>query len=596
MEPIPFKTAEQCIHHRFDEIAKLLPDHPAVSDENRSLSFLELQQESDKLAQWILHLNNSDGGNIALLFENNIYQITAILGILKAGASYVALDTSFPDDRNKIIMEDADCSILISSERHKETAMSIAGDATLLWADNLAVELPGETIPKEVLPSDNAITLYTSGSSGKPKGVLQSHRNMLHFIKRMTEQHAMRPDDKVAYYLSVGFSAHALPLLGALLNGCELKNYNFKTGNFHTFSQWLRDSRISFIMMIPSFLRHFLAVQEKKNKYPDIRLLYLGGETLYRSDVEKARKVFASKSTMVNIYASTEAYIMRSFTMHDNTTIKGNIVPIGYPVQDMKITLVDENNHTPSGNALGEIILESEYLTEGYHNRPELQEKDFETMADGKTRIFKTSDIAYYLDKDCMVHAGRKDTVVKLRGYRIDFGEIINILLMGDNIKEATCALKTNPQEVDHIVAYVVPVEGTQADIEFLQSLLSRLLPEYMVPSHLISLNEIPKSNVGKIDQRALPEPDWQESSGVKQEAPTNETEATITEIFIKTLKLYSIGVNENFLKTGADSLGLFVAFSEIEKKFGIKLDIKSIMIHPCIKSIADYVEKNRQS
>lgn len=595
MEPIPFKTAEQCIHHRFDDIAKLFPDRPAVSDKNHSLTYAELQKESNKLAYQIQQLLGKGKGNIALLIENNVYQIIAILGILKAGRSYVALDTTFPDDRNISILEDAECKILISTSGHKKVTENIGRNRFLLRADELSENQASEEAADEVSPTDNAITLYTSGSTGKPKGVLQSHRNMVHFIKRMSEEHAMLPGDKVAYFFSVGFSAHALPLLGALLNGCELKTYNFKSGNFYAYSQWLRNSKISFVMMIPSFMRHFLAVQEKSDRYPDIRLLYSGGETLYRSDVEKARKVFSPETIMINIYASTEAYIMRSFTMRYNTSIKSNIVPIGYPVQDMKINLVDKNGKSTEGNSIGEIILESEYLTEGYHNRPELQAQDFKIASDGKTRIFNTSDIAYKLEGDCMVHVGRRDSVIKLRGNRIDFGEIINILLSGNNIKEATCALKINPQGVDHIIAYIVAVEGTEPDMELMQALLVRMLPGYMIPTQIITLEELPKSNVGKIDVQALQEPEWGNDAAEEKELPSGETEIAIAEIFTKTLKIPSIGTNENLLKIGADSLSLFVAFSEIEKQFGIKLDIQNIMNTLNIRSIADHIESIRQ-
>ncbi len=208
--------------------------------------------------------------------------------------------------------------------------------------------------------------------------------------------------------------------------------------------------------------------------------------------------VFDKHCLMINIYASTEAYIMRSFTISHDTIIHSNIVPIGYPVDGMKIYLRDDQGQTPARGSLGEIILESEYLTEGYQNKAELQKKDFSTNPENPSlRLLNTADLGYMVDDDCMVHAGRKDTVIKLRGFRVDFGEIINILLSTENIKEATCALKTNPQGVEHIIAYVVSVDHSEADIEYLNAILVRMLPDYMIPTHILHLQALPKNSVG---------------------------------------------------------------------------------------------------
>ena len=591
VNPIPFDTIEQCIHDRFDDIANKFPDRLAVTDENLTLSYSELQRATNKLAHRIIGLFGSRPGNVACLIDNNVYQIIAILGILKAGGAYVALDTSFPEERNNFILEDAGCKMLICTESNKTEARNLSQSIVLEYADQWVDEIPAREPQTVVLPSDNAIILYTSGSTGKPKGVLQSHRNMVHFIKRMSEQFCILPSDKVAYYLSVGFSAHALPLLGGLLNACELKTYNLKSGNFFGFSKWLKDSQISFIMMIPSFLRHFLSVQDRKDRYPDLRLLLLGGETLYRSDVEKALEVFGRNTVMVNIYASTEAYIMRSFIIKHDTIITSNIIPIGYAVEGMELAILDDKGNPAQKNTVGEIILRSEYVTEGYWKRPELQKQDFTTDPVNKNiRIFKTSDIGYFLDDDCIIHIGRQDEVVKLRGYRVDFGEIMNILLESKDIREASCVLKKNPQGIDHIIAYVVPSGSDAPDIEHTRSMLSRMLPDYMLPSYIISIDGLPKNDIGKIDHAILPEPEWQTEDSIEKEAPANDTETTLLEIFEKVLKISPIGTNDNFLKIGANSLGLFVACAEVEKKFDIKLDIKAILETPNIKSLAAFI------
>ena len=532
-----------------------------------------------------------------MLIENNVFQVAAILGILKAGMSYVAIDADFPLERNRMILQDAECSLLLTNQQNELLAKEIAAGIPVRIIGSDIPDTPEDLMPAACDPGDNAITLYTSGSTGKPKGVLQSHRNMMHFIYRMTKRYPLNAEDKVAYFLSVAFSAHALPLLAALLNGCELKTFRLKDENFFGYSKWFRESGITFAMMIPSFLRHFLSVQTKKDKFPELHTLMLGGETLYRSDVVKAREVFGKKTQLVNIYASTEAYLMRSFPIHPDTVIKTNIVPIGYPVEDMDIEVVDENGEPVSGQNRGEIILKSPFISEGYWKRPELTQKDFSTLkGDQHLRIFKTSDSAYYLDGDCLVHVGRMDATVKLRGYRIDFGEIINILLQHENVIEAACAVMADPRGNEHLIAYYMPAEGKTVDEEILRASLVRMLPDYMIPAQLIPSNRLPKSNTGKLDTSALPEPSWEMPSEGNRKPPADELEGELVKIFEKVLKIAPIGTDDNFLKIGGNSLLLFVAFSEVEKKFNIKIDVRAAVDHPTIISLAGLIRKSREA
>jgi len=590
---IQFNTAEQCIHDRFDRIASIIPDNHAVSDKDNILTYHDLERLSNKMAHCIIGTLGNGNGNIALMFENNVLLAIGILGILKSGRSYVPLDTSFPIERKKFIIGDADCKMIICTAETSKYANSIADGIYVLAADKMPSGIPESTPQTASLPGSNAVTLYTSGSTGEPKGVLQSHQNLVHFVKRMTDQYPIYPQDKAICYLSPAFSAHALSFLGALLCGATLVMQDFRNGNFLGFSKWMKETEISFAMMIPSFLRHFLAVQEKQDRYPHLRILMLAGETLYRSDVEKAKKVFHPSIEMVNLYASTEGYMMRSFSIKKDTIIKTNIVPIGYPVDGMNLSLIGKDNKQPGPKESGEIILSSKFVSEGYWRRPSLQETNFSLDSnDNSIRIFKTSDIAYYLEDDCLVHTGRKDSVVKLRGYRIDFDEIINILLQNSEVMEAACTLKEDSSGTEHIIAYVVPSSSRGYDPEIVRAMLVRLLPDYMTPSYIIEISELPKNDSGKLDTKSLPDQEWIHGS-VHKEKPADEIESALVDIFEKVLKISPIGTNENFLKIGANSLGLFVAFSEVEKKFKIKIDVKTTIDNPNIQSLATLIHKH---
>lgn len=583
------------IHGRFEQMAGAHPNNIAVHHPERNLSYAELNKLSNQLAHKITEILGEGSSNVAFFMENCHYQVIAILAILKAGKAYLPLDTSFPADRNKKMLEDAGCELLITRESHAETCTEIINNRTIIYADDDFSNYPDTNPEINNDPGSLAILLYTSGSTGEPKGVMQSHRNMVQFIlERLNPLAPVTPEDKIAYYLSVGFSAHALPLLMGLLHGAQLVVFNIKKDKLKGFQDYIFDHGITYVMMIPSFLRHLTATVEKRKVLKSIKTLVLGGETLYRSDVEKARKILSPATTIINIYASTETYVARAFRMDYNTPIKGNIVPIGYAVEGMEIHITKEDGTDAELKQAGKIHIRSKFFTQGYWNNPELTSKDItRDENDPETFIFHTSDRGYFIDESCIVHAGRDDSIIKLRGFRIDMAEIENILLESESVKEAACTLKTNPQGVQHIIGYIVGAKE-DVDLQTIKTICTRSLPDYMVPSHLVQLEELRKNSSGKIDYKALPEPEWTEklSDDIKKRPPTSILEKELTEIIKSSLKFEDIAANEDFLKMGADSLSLFVFLNKVEKTYKVKLSVDAIMENTSIELLAKFIEK----
>jgi len=593
-QPIPITLPVPSIHERFQEIARLFPSSPALHFGERVLSYLMLDRLSGSLAANLLKRSGPGPGNVAVMMENCPEQVIAILAILKAGKAYLPLDTGFPAGRNRFMLKDAGCRFLITNARNFDLAKTLSDEISIILADgDIEENSDGHELP-DVSPDNHAIILYTSGSTGEPKGVIQTHANMVHFIKRLSDLASISPADRFAYYLSFGFSAHALPLLGALLNGCELKIFNVRQDNFYGFTEWFRREKITTTLMLPSFLRHFLASLQRKHNFPDLRVLFLGGETLYRSDVDKARQVFDRDTLLVNILASTEAYLSRAFIMKYEMPIGSNVVPVGYPVQDLDVMVLDESGNSCETNSPGEIYLKSRYLTPGYWKRPEQTEKDItKDENDTEILILRTYDKGYFLENDCLVHTGRIDSMIKLRGYRIDLAEVENTLMVNEEVKEALCKVEENRQGVSHILAYVVYSGKGDLDKDFLRAKAARILPDYMVPSYIVVLESLPKNASGKSDRSALPKPDWDTLEGKGDKVnPRNETEQKLQEIFEKALKIQPIGVTDNFLKLGSDSLRLFVAFNDVEREFSRKLNIDLILMNPSIESLAKYLRE----
>ncbi|MBU2649756.1 MAG: non-ribosomal peptide synthetase [Bacteroidetes bacterium] len=593
-ERLPFLEEDQTVHGRFSRMAAAFPDKEALRCGGSSLTYAELDERSDHLAVTILKNLPTGVHRVGMFLQPGFHQITAILGILKAGMCYVPLDIYFPSERNEFMFHDSGCSLLLTDHYNLAQARLLAGDKPILDMDNGDKEEKGKVDGENHSEQDYCQIIYTSGSTGQPKGVVHNHRSIVHFIDRFSEDIEVTPADRFAFYYSISFSAHTMPVLTALLNGCTLSLFDLKRENFNVFASWLDAEDITITLMIPSILRQFLATLKKDQVFKKIRILLVGGETLYRSDVEKARRHLRKQAMILNLYASTEAYYARGYKIYGQTVIKSNIVPIGYAVRGVEMLIQDEEGVRKDPNKTGEIAIKSPYIALGYWNQPEQTATDFHACPGEPGQIiFRTRDMAYKQSDGCIVHVGRSDSMIKLRGYRIDLGEIENVLLQDKLVKEAAVVVKENPFGTKHLVAYVVPAGKKSPDYNYLKLAVIRMLPQYMVPSYFVEMESLPKNDIGKTQRRDLPDPEWEKARvGGEMVAPRTALEEELREIFERILEVQPISINANIMDMGADSLRLFVAFDEIEKRFGTRLNIDRILENPTIEFIANTVEK----
>lgn len=590
--PHKITSPHQTIHARFDEMARHYPDRAALRFGESSRTYAQLKQDSDKLASRILSRSGAGEGRTGIYLEHGLQQPLAILGALRAGKTYVAMDPSFPAERNLLMLENSGCELILTNNMNLSQVKSFAGKVEIINMDEEQEGAFNGEMP-EVNPSQYAFITYTSGSTGIPKGVVHTHENMLHFIIRMYSINCTMPEDTWAYYYSLSFSAHAMSIFGALLNGASLAIFDLKKDNFTDFSKWLRQEKVSVSLMIPSVLRQFTATLGSGRRFPKLKRLLFGGETLYRSDVDKIREHLKDDAEIYNIYASSEAYLARAYRISSETVIKGNIVPIGYEIPEMEVFIETEDGKRADPYKTGEICLQSKYLAKCYWGQEELSGEDFRHLDDG-TIIFRSKDMGYKLSDGCVVHVGRSDSVIKLRGYRIDLGEIENTLMDLKQVREVAVVVKENPFGTKHLIGYFVLRENSDLDPHYLKVAILRNLPEYMVPSHFIHLGHLPKNDIGKVDHKLLPEPDWDAFTRKGEiELPVNGTEEELKEIFERILEVSPLGVTDNIMEAGADSLRLFVAFDEVEKRFGKKLSVDAIIEAPSIRDIARQIGDN---
>lgn len=592
-ERVPFTPDDHTVHDRFRKMAMLFPDQEALRFRDTSMTYAELDQKTDNLASCLVAKHPETNDRIGIYLQPGPGQILAILGILKAGKCYVPMDIYFPSERNQYMFNDAGCNVIITDRQNLSQARLLAGSAPILDIDEACRESGQKDI--QITGQDYCQIIYTSGSTGQPKGVVHDHRNIVHFIDRFSEDIGVNPADRLAFYFSLSFSAHTMPILTALLNGCSLSLFDLKKENFTTFAKWLEEENITITLMIPSILRQFNATLKKGQVFGKLRILLVGGETLYRSDVENIRQHLKKQAMVLNLYASTEAYYSRAYKIYSNTILKTNIVPIGYEIRDMEMIIQDEEGRRKDPNNIGEIAIRSPYVALGYWNKPEQTAHDFHSDPENSAnRVLKTKDMGYKQSDGCIVHVGRIDSMVKLRGYRIDLGEIENVLLMDKLVSEVAVVVKENPFGTKQIVAYYVSKGQRPPDPEYLKLAVIRMLPNYMVPSFFVEMDALPKNDIGKTIKKELPDPEWNKSlSNDDIVHPRTALEEELREILERILEVQPIGINSNILEAGADSLRLFVAFDEIEKRFGVRLNIDLIIDNPSIEFIAKYIEKN---
>ncbi len=588
---LPEINIESTIYERFQDVAIAYGDKIAVDYLNKSITYKEIKRKSDQLAYHLIHTLGKEAEQVAFFMETGIEQIISILGILKAGKTYVALDVNFPSERNIYMLEDSQSTALITNNLNASQAKAIVHDQILINIDQILEQNEIEEVKAECSPDTNMMIVYTSGSTGEPKGVVHTHRNILHFIKRFNKLIRISSDDNFSFYYSISFSAHAMQIMGSLLNGARLSLYNLQKENFSDFSSWLNKKEISVNLMIPTVLRQFMATLKKDEKINSLRVLLFGGETLYKSDVDKAWKHVRKSCDIYNIYASTEAYLCRAYKLRPNTIINSNIVPIGYSIEDFEIEIVGDDETRKDPNKIGEMQIKSEYIALRYWNKSELTSRDF--AQDGQARIFQSNDLAYKQSDGCIVHIGRSDSMVKLRGYRIDLGEIENLMIQNTEVKDAAVVVKENQHGTKHIVAYIIPRASKQPDTNYLRIAVLRMLPSYMVPSYFVILDALPKNEIGKTIKKDLPDPEWDKhANGRDIVDPKNTVQEELKEIFERILEVPLISITDNIMELGADSLRLFVAFDEIEKKYGKKLNIDAIVDNPTIEFIGGLIEE----
>ncbi|MGH9334021.1 MAG: non-ribosomal peptide synthetase, partial [Vicinamibacteria bacterium] len=594
---VPFETeVGSSIPQRFREVVRKRGGRIAIESGARSWTYEEIDRASDSLAAE-LGERLPAGARVGLLLPHDAPMVVALLAALKAGKAYVPLDPHFPRRRLEDILEDARPELLVTSARSLGLARELSRGGIPLVDIDAAGAREGTTSLEGPLPPDAlAYLLYTSGSTGRPKGVMQSHRNVLHHVRAYTRSLGIDGEDRLTLLSSFGFDAAVLDVFGALLNGATLIPFDIRERGFAPLGRFLDEKRITVYHSTPTVFRAFAESQKPGARFPRVRLVVLGGEEVVPSDGDLFERHFTEDSVLVNLFGATEATLSHLHPLYRRSGAAGS-VPLGFPVEGTEAWLLDREGRRTV--PFGEIGIRSPYLALGYWNRPEETRERFLAVPGSEERIYRTGDLGRLRSDGTLEFLGRKDFLVKIRGQRVETGEVESALAESGRVAKSLVVA----QEIEGepaLVAYVVPKSPPPAESD-LRSFLWKRLPDPMIPARFQFLASLPMTLTGKVDRMALlslaqgadpsaarPDP---ESEG---DVPRTPVEELVSEIWRHVLRAGSkrIPLHANFFDIGGHSLRLTQVASRLTEALGAEVPLRDLFEHPTIETLARRLER----
>jgi sugar O-acyltransferase (sialic acid O-acetyltransferase NeuD family) len=592
-------SISQGIHERIEEQVRLHPGNIALKTRDTALTYAEANGFANSMAMEILSASGKELAQAAILLPNSPQTIIALLASLKAHKSYVPLDPNFPKDRLRMMLEDAEPVVLLTDGPHMRLAEELAGKRARIINTSAIKRDAAAPNPRVACdPLDCAYILFTSGSTGRPKGIAFLHRNLLHHIMCVTNQLFFASSDRVTWLHSASFSASVVDIYCCLTNGGALYPWEAKTQGFIGMAHWLVEERVTAFLWIPSAFRQFLRTVPEDFVFRDVRIVVLASEPLTVREVELFRRHFPVGSHLVNQVGTSETYNYRLYPVDHHIPIENANVPGGYSVsEDREVVILDDQRRELPGGCVGEIGVKSEYMSAGYWRDATLTQSKFVRIGDDKVPVYLTGDLGKLEPDGCLILLGRKDSQVKVRGYRVELAEIDHVLSTSPGVADCATAVVKNRLGEDQLVGYVVLQQPGQFPQREAEKHLESRLPDYMVPRQYVVLDSLPTLPTGKVDRQSLPSPlDQIESGPQRAAAESTPVEFEILEVFRELLELEDVDLHTDFLKSGGNSLLSAILLHRIHDRFGIEITIDDFAPSPTPARLAGLLEAARNA
>ena len=578
----------------FEEQVQKTPAHIAIMDEYESVSYEELNSRINQLAHYLKGQGLERGRAVGVLMDRSIDFVVSVFAILKSGAPYLPIDPGYPVDRIQYMLKDSNAQTLLTKKAYLVNN-PIIENCKVIEYDSIAEDLLQlEASNPRRLYEENLYILYTSGSTGVPKGVVGLQQGLLNRLHWFWRNFPHLEDEVFCFKTHIGFVDHVGELFSPLLTGIPLRIIsNEVVLDISRMFNLLVKDKITRITLVPSYLKALVGFKSSgKLEESSLRYVFSSGEYLPFPLSQEFYKSF-THARLINLYGSTEVSADATYWNVEKKEVQEEVgdavIPIGNPIANMKVFIVNKSHQLQPIGVPGELCISGKGLSKGYVNQEVLTaEKFIKNPFKTGERLYKTGDLARRRDDGTIEYLGRLDNQVKIRGFRIELDEIEAKLLTHKDIRDARVLTKERGEDT-FLVAYYTSKEEIANSV--LHDFLTDYLPDYMIPSYYSHLVQFPLTSSGKIDRKALPEP------GVTLEddyiAPTGETEKTLVELWSEVLYLEPevIGINHSFFKLGGHSLNLIMLSNKIFQSFDIRISVKEIFNYPTIEEQAEIIE-----
>lgn len=593
---------DRSVNQLFDEVVAQYPEKVALEQGDQQLSYIGLQQRVLALTALLKEQGVKQGDFVGLCCQRNFGMVEAQLAILRAGAAFVPLDHTYPSDRLRFLFEDTGLQVLLTEKALN--AELPKHDARVILLDGEAPRHSPQAAPQPPLdrPEAPAYIMYTSGSTGKPKGVVVPHRGIVRLV-RSQNYAPFGPDAVITQLSNVSFDASTFELWGALLNGGRLVLQHQAKPTLAEVTATMERHGVN-IMFITTGLFNLL-VDEQVDRLKGLKCILTGGEVMSLPHIHKALRVLGP-GVLHNIYGPTENTTYSCFHPVDSEADIGKQVPIGKPINNTFLYVLDEQQRPVAIGSKGELYCGGDGVALGYWERPVLTEERFlpDPFLGGESRMYRTGDLVKWLPDGSIAFLGRADDQVKIRGFRIELGEIENAISSYPGVRGRLVMARKDLPGGQQLVAYVVPdqygpdtdAESQQAFIERLKAHLGAVLPKFMLPAFIVPLPELPLNSNGKVDKKQLPLPDLRSTrSRAEHVAPRNAMEKAVGAIWANALGVDDLGVHDNFFDLGGHSIMGIQVLAHVEQKLGRKLALSSLFQAPTVARFARLITMDKK-
>jgi len=580
---------EHCVHELLEEQAARRPEACAISSRHGEMTYQELNSRANQLARHLRSLGIAPEVRVGTLLERSSDLIVGLLGVLKAGGAYVPLDPAYPAERLAFMLEDAQVRVLLTQQhlldalpKHKAHIVCLDAD----W-DRISEE-DGENLIGNVRAANLAYIIYTSGSAGRPRGVQIQHGALLNLVNWHQRTYAVSPADRATQLGGVGFDASVWEVWPYLTGGASVhlpdEETRLSPGKLR---DWLITQEITM-----SFLPTPLAEQILSLEWPPnipLRTMLTGGDRL------SFYPPSALPFEFVNHYGPTEYTVVTSFARLSASDDARTLPPIGRPISNTEIYVLDVNLYPVPVGVAGELHVGGAGLARGYLNQPDLTAERFipnPFSRDPGARLYRTGDLARYLPNGDVEFLGRADSQVKIRGMRIELGEIEAVVCQHDGVREAVALVFGDQTDNKQIAVYFTASQNVALAPADLRSFMKEKLPDYMVPSKVVLMDELPLTANGKVDRRALPDPFVTGDSDEERVGQRTPTEEVLAGIWSQVLNIERVDVGENFFESGGHSLLATRVISRVREVFKVDLPLRKLFEEPTVASLANAIDE----